>query len=191
MARLFGVACLAVSADALRLEPMSRRAFAQSIAAAPLVGLTQAAFAERVSNAATDGVKAAPWMEAASSNVVLGVASSEKPAFKEFDSSLEGKLGLQDGKNVDESGAAYKSSSLTGSAGNAATLNGRKGGNLPTIRIAGKWADPGHPGCTRKVQLAGNKAFISGADEDGKPVRSQLLPCRLSHPVASSLSSLG
>ena len=59
--------------------------------------------------------------------------------------------------------------SLTGSPGAAATLSSRKGGQKTTARLAGTWKDPGHPGCTRKVQLSGNKAFIKGADEDGKP----------------------
>ena len=37
-------------------------------------------------------------------------------------------------------------------------------------RIGGKYADPMHPGCKRKVTLIGtNKVLIEGADEDGKP----------------------
>ena len=31
------------------------------------------------------------------------------------------------------------------------------------------WNDPAHPGCTRKIVVQGNTAFITGADEDGKP----------------------
>jgi hypothetical protein len=48
-------------------------------------------------------------------------------------------------------------------------LSGRAGGKIPTIRAAGVWNDPAHPGCKRKIQLAGTKAIITGADEDGKP----------------------
>ena len=62
-----------------------------------------------------------------------------------------------------------KGTSLSGSPSGASSLRGRKGGEKSTARLAGTWKDPGHPGCVRKVQLAGNKAFIKGADEDGKP----------------------
>jgi len=109
-------------------------------------------------------------MESAASNVALGKGGdAPRPAFKEFDASLTGKLGLQDGKLVDESGSQFKSSSITSSPGAAASLGSRKGGAISNARLAGKWSDPGHPGCKRKIQLAGNKAFITGADEDGKP----------------------
>ncbi|KOO32147.1 hypothetical protein Ctob_015260 [Chrysochromulina tobinii] len=77
--------------------------------------------------------------------------------------------GTQDGKRVDDAGATYYAKSLTGSPGSASALNGRKGGNIPSIRLAGKWSDPMHPGCTRKIQLSAGKAFIAGSDEDGKP----------------------
>ena len=41
---------------------------------------------------------------------------------------------------------------------------------LQGVRLAGKYSDPAHPGCTRKVTLLGtNKVLIEGADEDGKP----------------------
>ena len=70
---------------------------------------------------------------------------------------------------MDESGSQFKSSSITSSPGAAASLGSRKGGAISNARLAGKWSDPGHPGCKRKIQLAGNKAFITGADEDGKP----------------------
>jgi hypothetical protein len=176
---LVTVACLIVAADALRLEAVfDRRAVAAAIAAAPLAGLAQAASAANTggkSNAAMDGIKKAPNMESAASNIVLGVASDQKPTFKEFKAELDDKAmasggaGFQGGKLTDQSGAAYKKTSLTGSPGDAAALASRKGGNIPTIRIAGKWNDPAHPGCVRRVQLAGTKAFINGADEDGKP----------------------
>lgn len=171
MARtIASIACLFASTDALRLESvLDRRAFSRALAAAPLAGLAQAASAERVSNAAMDGEKSAPWKESAASNVALGYGTAPRPTFKEFDSSLSGSLGLQDGKLTGDTGSLYKSTSLTGSANSAAQLAARKGGAIPSIRIAGKWADPSHPGCTRKIQLAGNKAFINGADEDGKP----------------------
>lgn len=186
MLRIFlTVACLLISADALRLESLvDRRTIVRAIAAVPSVVIAQTASAEggRIS-AAMDGKSTAPWMAPAASNVVLGYTSeATKPTFKEFAADLDDKamkeassggqgrtLGFQSGKRVDESGAAYKKESLTGSPSQAASLAGRKGGNLPTIRIAGTWADPGHPGCNRKIQLAGNKAFINGADEDGKP----------------------
>merc|ERR1719387_1006825 len=57
--------------------------------------------------------------------------------------------------------------SLVGARG-ASGLAGRSGGKIPSIRAAGTWNDPGHPGCTRKIALSGGKAFITGADEDGK-----------------------
>jgi len=161
------IACLLVGADALRVESVfNRRAVAQAIAAAPLAALAQQASAARVSNAALGG----DWSVMSASNFALGAGGkAPKPTFKEFDASLEGSLGFQDGKLVDEAGSKFKSTSLTGSPQSAASLASRKGGAIPSIRLAGKWSDPAHPGCTRKVQLSGNKAFISGADEDGKP----------------------
>ena len=36
------------------------------------------------------------------------------------------------------------------------------------IRFAGSYSDPNHPGCPRKVKLAGKNAVIIGSDEDGK-----------------------
>jgi hypothetical protein len=57
--------------------------------------------------------------------------------------------------------------SLVGASG-AATAAGRGGGKIPTIRAAGTWNDPAHPGCTRKIALSGSTAIITGADEDGK-----------------------
>jgi len=56
---------------------------------------------------------------------------------------------------------------MGGSKG-APTQAGRGGGKIPEIRVAGTWNDPAHPGCTRKIAVNGSKAFISGADEDGK-----------------------
>lgn len=149
---------------------MDRRAVARAIAAAPLAGLVQAASAERVSNAAMDGSASAPWRSSAASNIALGAGgSAPKPTFKEFEASLDGKVGFQDGKRVTETGSAYKADSLTGSPGQAAALGSRKGGVQTSLRLAGSWNDPNHPGCLRKIQLAGNKAFIKSADEDGKP----------------------
>jgi len=78
------------------------------------------------------------------------------------------KEGNQDGKRVDVAGATGgEGFTLVGTKGAAAGA-GRSGGKIPTIRAAGTWNDPAHPGCTRKIQLAGNKAIITGADEDGK-----------------------
>lgn len=104
-------------------------------------------------------------------------------------SSQTGKLGLQDGKRTTAEGSAFKTESLTSSPGAAANLPARSGGNIPTIRIAGKWSDAAHPGCTRKIQLSAKQAFIAGADEDGKPVRciawhprpSPTFPCRVGY----------
>merc|ERR1719316_1634465 len=85
--------------------------------------------------------------------------------------------GNQDGKNTDlvaggggASGGQKTNAaggSLIGSKG-APTQAGRGGGKIPEIRVAGTWNDPAHPGCTRKIAVNGSKAFISGADEDGK-----------------------
>jgi hypothetical protein len=82
---------------------------------------------------------------------------------------LADEFGNQDGKRYDQGGASGGAGfSLVTSSG-APGLAGRSGGKIPTIRAAGTWKDPAHPGCTRKIQLSGNTAFISGADEDGKP----------------------
>merc|ERR1719380_60053 len=88
--------------------------------------------------------------------------------------------GNQDGKNTDlvaggggASGGQKTNASggsLIGSKG-APTQAGRGGGKIPEIRVAGTWNDPAHPGCTRKIAVNGSKAFISGADEDGKKWR--------------------
>jgi len=173
---LSAVAYLLASTDALRLETvMNRRAIARAIAAVPLAGLAQTAIADgRVSTAVLDGEKKAPWQGVAASNDVLGYVNDGKgvvgfDATLDAGKSFDGAKGFQQGKRVNEAGAAFKKESLTGSPTQAASLSSRKGGNPPSIRIAGKWADPGHPGCERKIQLAGNKAFITGADEDGKP----------------------
>ena len=45
-------------------------------------------------------------------------------------------------------------------------MNTYKGIQGAPLRISGSWSDPAHPGCTRKIVLQGNKAFINGADED-------------------------
>jgi hypothetical protein len=39
------------------------------------------------------------------------------------------------------------------------------------VRIGGTYSDPNHPGCKRKVTLAGSAAIIDGSDEDGKAWR--------------------
>ena len=37
------------------------------------------------------------------------------------------------------------------------------------VRLGGTYSDPLHPGCPRKLVLAGASAIVTGADEDGKP----------------------
>jgi hypothetical protein len=69
---------------------------------------------------------------------------------------------------VDDGGAAGGDGFSLVTAKGAPALSGRGGGKIPEIRAAGIWNDPGHPGCQRKIALAGNKAIITGADEDGK-----------------------
>merc|ERR1719313_387814 len=76
--------------------------------------------------------------------------------------------GNQDGKRADENGAMGGDGFSLVTAKGAPGLASRAGGNIPSIRAAGTWYDPAHPGCTRKIQLSGKKAFITGADEDGK-----------------------
>merc|ERR1719443_2672345 len=85
--------------------------------------------------------------------------------------------GNQDGKNTDlvAGGGGASGGQKTNAAGGsliglkgAPTQAGRGGGKIPEIRVAGTWNDPAHPGCTRKIAVNGSKAFISGADEDGK-----------------------
>merc|ERR1711920_260298 len=39
------------------------------------------------------------------------------------------------------------------------------------VNFGGLYSDPAHPGCTRKVKLAGTAAFITGADEDKVPFK--------------------
>eukprot|EP00965_Chrysotila_dentata_P247551 6207811-Pleurochrysis_carterae.AAC.2 len=46
----------------------------------------------------------------------------------------------------------------------AAAPFGEKAG----VRFAGSYSDPNHPGCPRKVRLAGSSVIVTGADEDGK-----------------------
>jgi hypothetical protein len=77
------------------------------------------------------------------------------------------KFGNQDGKRYDEGGAAGGDGFSLITAKGAGGLSGRSGGKIPTIRVAGTWNDPGHPGCQRKIQLSGSQAIITGADEDG------------------------
>jgi hypothetical protein len=78
--------------------------------------------------------------------------------------------GNQVGKRVDlETGATADASMQFASPTVASNQAGRKGGAIPKIRVSGTWKDPAHPGCTRTITLAGNKAIINGADEDGKP----------------------
>ena len=68
---------------------------------------------------------------------------------------------------------------------NPKTGKGTQDGNIPSVRLAGKWSDPMHPGCARKIQLSAGKAFIAGADEDGKPVRFPRSCARATHPIAT------
>merc|ERR1712078_930761 len=77
-------------------------------------------------------------------------------AIPAFAINFEKDGGNQDGKSTDAFGAT---------GGQKTVANG---GKIPEIRVAGTWNDPAHPGCTRKIAVNGSKAFISGADEDGK-----------------------
>ena len=97
---------------------------------------------------------------------VLAKAATMAPLLAALPALAEGN---QQGKSTDDDGATYYAKSLTGSPGNAAGLSARKGGAIPFARFAGTWSDPAHPGCTRKIQLSSDKAYIKGADEDGKP----------------------
>lgn len=160
---------LLLGTDALRLgEVIDRRAALRIAAAAPLAALAQAASAERPTGTTALGGR---WMDSASSNIVLGSGNGDSKEAATLALNPKTGKGTQDGKRVDDAGATYYAKSLTGSPGSASALNGRKGGNIPSIRLAGKWSDPMHPGCTRKIQLSAGKAFIAGSDEDGKPVR--------------------
>jgi len=93
-------------------------------------------------------------------------------AIPAFAINFEEDGGNQDGKNTDAFGATggektlARGGSLVGTKG--AFTAGRGGGKIPEIRVSGTWNDPAHPGCTRKIAVNGSKAFISGADEDGK-----------------------
>jgi hypothetical protein len=97
-------------------------------------------------------------------------------AIPAFAINFEKDGGNQDGKSTDVvlgGGGATggqktvaNGGSLVGTKG--AFQSGRSGGKIPEIRVAGTWNDAAHPGCTRKIAVNGSKAFISGADEDGK-----------------------
>merc|ERR1719472_423057 len=93
-------------------------------------------------------------------------------AIPAFAINFEKDGGNQDGKSTDAFGATggqktvANGGSLVGTKG--AFQAGRSGGKIPEIRVAGTWNDAAHPGCTRKIAVNGSKAFISGADEDGK-----------------------
>merc|ERR1712087_784866 len=39
------------------------------------------------------------------------------------------------------------------------------------VNFGGLYSDANHPGCTRKVKLAGSAAYITGADEDKVPFK--------------------
>lgn len=174
---------LLLGTDALRLgEVIDRRAALRIAAAAPLTALAQAASAERPTGTTALGGR---WMDSASSNVVLGSGNGDSKEAATLALNPKTGKGTQDGKRVDDAGATYYDKSLTGSPGSASALNGRKGGNIPSVRLAGKWSDPMHPGCARKIQLSAGKAFIAGADEDGKPVRFPRSCARATHPIAT------
>ena len=51
----------------------------------------------------------------------------------------------------------------------AATPVGEKAG----IRFGGSYSDANHPGCARRITLAGTSALISGTDEDGTPFKAR------------------
>ena len=48
--------------------------------------------------------------------------------------------------------------------------------DLIGVRFQGTYSDPAHPGCTRRITLAGRNAIITGADEDGKPWKVAAVP---------------
>merc|ERR1719359_2066243 len=97
-------------------------------------------------------------------------------AIPAFAINFEKDGGNQDGKNTDVvagGGGATGGQKTLASGGSlvgtkGAQQAGRGGGKIPEIRVAGTWNDAAHPGCTRKIAVNGSKAFISGADEDGK-----------------------
>ena len=122
--------------------------------------------------ASTSALKVQPPADATSRRALLTRVAAAAPLAAVALPAFAGpKDGLQDGKSVNEWGAddsGLLSPSLLGSSG-APGQAGRKGGTIPKIRTSGTWNDPAHPGCTRKIVVQGKTAFISGADEDGKP----------------------
>ena len=106
--------------------------------------------------------------ETTSRRALLGRVAAAAPALAALPAFAGPLDGLQDGKRTNENGATGgQGFSLVSSSG-APNQSGRKGGTIPKIRASGVWADPAHPGCTRKIVLQGNTAIITGADEDGK-----------------------
>ena len=76
------------------------------------------------------------------------------------------RINKQDSKVIDDAGAAVQDKARFGAsyASKNAPPRAKAG-----VRIGGKYDDPMHPGCQRKVTLIGsNKVLIEGADEDGK-----------------------
>ena len=98
---------------------------------------------------------------------VLAKAAAVAPLAAVFPAFAELRYNTRDNKLIDDYGAAQQPKALftTAEVTSRAPPRAQAG-----VRIGGKYADPMHPGCKRKVTLIGtNKVLIEGADEDGKP----------------------
>ena len=151
--RFLVVALLAATASAFEIPASASRrsVLAKVAAAAPLAALAPA-FAD-------------------ASNDFLGARGIDVKPTDATEKYLEDKARLsyngRDSKLIDVNGAAVQKKALKGSAYAANNAAARKEAG---IRIGGKYADPNHPGCKRKVTLIGtNKVLVEGADEDKVP----------------------
>lgn len=70
-------------------------------------------------------------------------------------------------KNV-YGGAPFAGVDTSVASASVQTYSASAGRRAATISISGKYSDPQHPGCLRKISKSGEFLFVSGADEDGK-----------------------
>ena len=146
MAMRLSVAMFAIGASAYELpSSMSRRAVLSRVAAAAPLAAVAPVFAD-------------------ANNAFLG--SGKDVATTGVTDSFAGKgtrFNKGDSKLVDDAGAAVQPSAKFTPAQISASAPPRA---VAGVRIAGKYSDPAHPGCKRKVTLIGtNKVLIEGADE--------------------------
>merc|ERR1719387_669532 len=143
--------CLVAAASAYEI-PVSRRAVLARVASAAPLAAASAAFAD-------------------ANNEFLGKGKDITPTADIQE--LGRRINKQDSKVIDDAGAAVQDKARFGAsyASKNAPPRAKAG-----VRIGGKYDDPMHPGCQRKVTLIGsNKVLIEGADE-GKTITVDFSP---------------